>query len=97
MDNKKELSREEQLALAKDEVWRVFNAYKEDCVCWDEYAESVYLDSRLSLDMQVQVYGELCNLLEDDSLLRINKEDDIECSYNLTDLGRSVHHAAVCV
>lgn len=97
MDNKKELSREEQLALAKDEVRRVFNEYKEESVCWAEYAEFVHLDSRLSLDMQVQVYGELCNLIGDDSLLRINAEDDIEFSYNLTDLGRSVHHAAVCV
>ena len=78
----------EELELARAEVERVLKEYQEQDVCWNEFAESVHLDSRLGLDMQVQVYGELCRLIDGDMVCRIipdeeGREYEEEIQYNL--------------
>ena len=72
-----------KLELMRNEVNRVYQEYLFDEVCWDEFSCDVHLDPRLDLQSQVQVYGELCQKIDGDRLVRELYDNDEDEPYEV--------------
>ena len=66
---------EDPIELAYNELNRVMKEYQESDVCFGEFVENIHLNPRLSLAMQVNIYGELRKRIDDVYVARISLED----------------------
>lgn len=69
---------EEKLEIMKKEVNRLVKEYKAGDVCWNEMASSVHVDPRLDLAAQVDVYAQVCKIVDGDVIKRFTIVDEEE-------------------
>ena len=69
---------EEKLGLMQSEVNRLVKEYKAGDVCWNEMASSVHVDPRLDLAAQVDVYAQVCKIVDGDVIKRFTTVDEEE-------------------
>lgn len=69
---------EEKLELMNKEVNRLVEEYKAGDVCWNERASSVHVDPRLDLAAQVDVYAQVCRIVDGDVIKRFTTVDEEE-------------------
>ena len=69
---------EEKTELMQSEVNRLVEEYKAGDVCWNEMASSVHVDPRLDLAAQVDVYAQVCRIVDGDVIKRFTTVDEEE-------------------
>ena len=69
---------EEKLGLMQSEVNRLVKEYKAGDVSWNEMASSVHVDPRLDLAAQVDVYAQVCKIVDGDVIKRFTTVDEEE-------------------